>query len=61
MLFFLEQVDDYLLENKAKILKNYQILIKNPDYNDACRFSTGSKLKVLNRFKLAESILGNLD
>lgn len=59
--FFSVQSDEYLLQHKELILSNYKELLANSDYEDAVRFSTGSKFRVQNRFNLAQNILGKLD
>jgi len=59
--FFSNKDDNYLQNNKNKIIKNYyDVLLKNVDYIDAVRFSTGSTSHVKTRFNLAEKILGNV-
>ncbi len=58
--FFSKQTDAFLTENKSKIIDNFWHLVKNQIYIDSVRFSTSSKIKVLNRFKLVQEILGNI-
>lgn len=52
--------DDFLLLNKKIIKRNYFTLIKNSIYFEAVTKSTGNKVKVLDRFKIAHEIL-NID
>ena len=49
--------DDYIMKNSQIIKNNYSDLIADPIYNDAVTKSTGSKTKVLNRFRLVFKIL----
>ncbi len=49
--------DDFLTINKKIIHKNYSTLISNSTYYDSVTTSTGSKAKVLDRFRLAHEIL----
>lgn len=58
--FFANKDNDFLLRNKARIIANFDALLLDSKYEDAVRFSTGSKSKVINRFKFAEQILGDI-
>ncbi len=59
--FFSKQSDEFLEKNKTKIISNYNhVLLNSNTYIDAVRSATGSKLKVANRFKIAQQILGNI-
>ncbi len=59
--FFSINTDSFLRTHKERIIQNYDELLKNQDYFNAVRFSTGSKAKVIDRFKLAKEILGKVD
>jgi uncharacterized protein with ParB-like and HNH nuclease domain len=56
--FFSANSDSFLKKNKQRIKRNFNKLLKNPSYLEAVRFSTGNKTNVINRFKLAQEILG---
>lgn len=56
--FFFKKTDDYLLENKEKIIVNYNKLIFDKTYEDTVRFATGDKTRVITRFKKVFEILG---
>jgi uncharacterized protein with ParB-like and HNH nuclease domain len=58
--FFSKKTDDFLKTHKEKIIQNFDELLQNPTYLDSVRFSTGSKFRVVNRFQLAQEILGNV-
>lgn len=58
--FLSKQTDEFLNSNKEKIVANLPTLLKNPNYLEAIKNSTGSKAKVINRFQLAQEILGNI-
>lgn len=49
--------DDFLVLNKDTIRSNYNTLIDDGTYYEAVTKSTGNKAKVLDRFRLAQSIL----
>lgn len=51
------QNDDFLARNKKTIEDNYEFLIKEETYYDAVTKSTGNKVKVFDRFRLAHYIL----
>ncbi|MDD4971049.1 MAG: DUF262 domain-containing protein [Paludibacter sp.] len=48
--FFASKSEKYLIENKAQIKANFTILLNNPYYIDAVRYSTGDKKRVATRF-----------
>ena len=56
--FFSIKSDIFLKKNKPRIKRNFKRLIKNQSYLEAACSSTGSKTRVINRFKLAQEILG---
>ncbi len=56
--FFSANSDSFLKQNKQRIKRNFNKLLKNHSYLEAVRFSTGNKTNVINRFKLAQEILG---
>jgi uncharacterized protein with ParB-like and HNH nuclease domain len=58
--FFSINTDEFLHIHKEQIIQNFKELITHKDYLDATRTSTGSKSKVITRFKLAQEILGNI-
>ena len=58
-LYFSNINDEYIKTHKELILRNFEELLKTPEYIDAVRFSTGTKQRVFNRFKLATKILGS--
>ncbi|MCP4109372.1 MAG: DUF262 domain-containing protein [Desulfobacteraceae bacterium] len=55
--FFFNQPDNFIEDNKPLIKNNYKRLISNQNYQNAVRFSTGSKAHVITRFKLVKPIL----
>ncbi len=59
--FFSGKTDDFLQNNKSSIENNFSKLLENAEYLDAIRYSTGSKSKVITRFKLAQDILGQVE
>ncbi len=59
--FFSNNTDDFLRTHRERIIQNYDELLKNQTYFNAVRFSTGSKVKVIDRFKLAQEILSKVD
>ena len=58
--FFSHQTDSFLAENKNRIIYNFWNLFHDPIYMNAISSSTGSKLRVFNRFRLVQEILGNI-
>ncbi len=56
--FFSVKSDSFLLNNKQRIKSNFDKLLKNQDYLEAVRFTTSNRNYVINRFKLAQEILG---
>ncbi len=58
--FFSKYSDDFLKTNKEKIIENMNILLKNEIYRNATKTSTASKRNVIDRFTLAEEILGKI-
>lgn len=58
--FFSNHSDDFLRTNRNRIVEQYDVLLKNADYYKAVRFSTGNKQSVWDRFRLVETILGNV-
>lgn len=58
--FFSHQTDSFLAENKKRIIYNFSGLFHDPIYMNAIGFSTGSKSRVFNRFRLVQEILGNI-
>lgn len=57
--FFASKSESFLKNNKAQIKANFSLLLKNEQYFDAVRFSTGDKRRVNTRFDLAFDILNN--
>jgi hypothetical protein len=56
--FFSNESEEYLYSNKEKIIDNYRnLLLKDQNYLDSVRFSTGTTSKVRNRFLLVQQIL----
>jgi len=51
------KTDDFILSNISVIRENYTLLISNSIYYEAVTKSTGSKSKVLERFRIANQIL----
>lgn len=49
--------DDFIKENKKIIKRNYSTLIKNSTYFESVTKSTGNKIKVLDRFRIANEVL----
>lgn len=58
--FFSQVSDEFLRQNRQRIIENFAKLLQDATYTDAVRFSTGSKFRVINRFKLAQQILGDI-
>ncbi len=59
--FFSSKNDDFLEKHRQKIIDNFfHRLIKDADYLDAVRTSTGDKKRVNTRFGLAMTILGDV-
>lgn len=58
--FFAVSSDEFLRQHKMTIVSNYQKLLDNAEYIDAVRFSTGDKRRVINRFRLAQEMLGEV-
>jgi len=56
--FFSNVNDEFIKQHKSSIKNNFKKLIKDPEYIDAVRFSTGAKYRVSKRFELATAILG---
>jgi hypothetical protein len=56
--FFSAKSDSFLKKNKPHIQKNFTQLLKNRSYLEAVRFTTSNRANVINRFKLAQEILG---
>ena len=59
--WFSKQNNDFLYKNKARIINNFEILLKEPVYLDAVQQSTGDKRRVGTRFDLAQEILGSVE
>ena len=58
--FFSQQTDDFLKQYKKQIQKNFEVLLKDAQYIDAVRYSTGNKEKVITRFDRVQEILGHI-
>lgn len=58
--FISNKSDEYLKLNKSKIKKNYKQLFKKPEYIEAVKSSTSSKNRVISRFEIAKTILGDI-
>jgi uncharacterized protein with ParB-like and HNH nuclease domain len=58
--FFSQQTDDFLLDNKQRIIENFYTLLKNADYLDAVKQGTSYAKRVITRFDLAQKILGDV-
>jgi uncharacterized protein with ParB-like and HNH nuclease domain len=58
--FFAKNTEVFLIQNKAKIIENFTMLIESKEYLNAVKSATNSKLKVYTRFELTQKILGNL-
>jgi hypothetical protein len=56
--FFSINSDSFLKKNKQAIQRNFKQLLKDDNYLKAVRSSTNNKTRVINRFKLAQEILG---
>lgn len=59
--FFAEQTDTFIMEHRSAIVRNYHRLLENTEFIDAIRFSTSARRHVLNRFTLAQNILGDIE
>lgn len=55
--FFASKSKEYLLKNKAQIRANYTLLLKDSQYFDSVRLSTGDKKRVTTRFDRVFDIL----
>jgi hypothetical protein len=55
--FFSKQTDNFLMRNKEVIQENFSALLKDADYIDAVRFSTGDEKRVTTRIEVASKIL----
>lgn len=58
--FFSTKSDRFLKTHKEEIIDNYNRLVKDVDYLDAVKVSTGDKKRVERRFELAATILGDV-
>ena len=56
--FFSVQSNFFLEKNKQTIQRNFKQLLKKGSYLEAVRFTTSNSANVVNRFKLAQEILG---
>jgi hypothetical protein len=56
--FFSKQSDQSLLDHRETIMSNYETLLRDEQYIDAVRFSTGDRKRVIRRFHFANAILG---
>jgi len=59
--FFSVQQDDFLRDHKSEIMANFDRLLKDKDYLDAVQKSTGDKNRVITRFQLAQTLLGEVN
>ncbi|MBF0540966.1 MAG: DUF262 domain-containing protein [Nitrospirae bacterium] len=57
--FFSNKSNEFLNNNKDKIIENFNTLLSDPNYNDAVRLATADRNRVIRRFKRAEEILGS--
>lgn len=58
--FFSTQTDDFLLNNKAQIQQNFQILLVDEIFKNAAQRATGDKNRVITRFDRVQEILGKI-
>lgn len=58
--FFSIKADVFLQKHRKKILTNYEKLLNNKGFIDAIRYSTNDTRKVIDRFNLAQEILGSV-
>ena len=58
--FFYSKDDDYLKEHKEKIISNFNLLVRDPEYLNAVKVSTGDRKRVVARFAIANKILGDV-
>jgi len=56
--FFSNKSDEFLSNNKGKIIENFNTLLSDPDYNDAVRVATADRNRVIRRFRRVEEVLG---
>ena len=56
--FFTLHSEDWLVANAEPIKKNYSVLIRGPEFQNAVQSSTGDTAKVKTRFRLAREVLG---
>ncbi len=59
--FFSKQSDSFLRDHQGNIVANFDRLLKNDDYLDTVQKSTGDKNRVIRRFQLAQTILGEVN
>jgi hypothetical protein len=59
--FFSIQNDDFLLNNKEQIQRNFEILLNDEIYKNAVKGGTGNKVSVSTRFDRVQAILGNIE
>lgn len=55
--FFASRSEEFLQKNKLQIKANYTLLLRDPQYIDAVRYSTGDKKRVSTRFERVFDIL----
>ncbi len=58
--FFSITPDRVLQKNKKNIQANYKKLLKEADFIDTIRYSTSTTRRVINRFDIAQKILGKI-
>ena len=58
--FFSIKQENWLEKNKEKIIENHQKLIRDDEYQDAVRYTTGTKRRVKLRFEKAVQILSTI-
>jgi uncharacterized protein with ParB-like and HNH nuclease domain len=58
--FFLKKSDQFLDKHEQIIKMNFQHLLENVEFTNTVRFATGDKRRVIERFELAQRILGDV-
>jgi len=58
--FFSKKSDQFLDKHEQTIKVNFQHLLENAEFTNTVRFATGDKRRVIERFALAQQILGGV-
>ena len=59
--YFFSKKSDHFLDKYEQIIKvNFQHLLENTEFTNTVRFATGDKRRVIERFTLAQQMLGGV-